>query len=148
METETQQAREALQAITRAESAARLNGPNNGTVPLIWGVLVLVCMVAYDVLPPLSAVILSFTAPLAASVWTIRYQHRLPVKPLKLERPWLFGVWGLYHGAVLMGGIALGTRFWHNPMQPGAFTLMGLLDTAPLLLIGWSQRQRARGLRP
>ena len=51
---------------------------------------------------------------------------------------------GLYHAAVLMGGMTLGTHFWHtNPAMPGTFTLIGLLDSAPLLYVGWTQRRQA-----
>jgi len=148
METETQQARESLRVISQAESVARLNGPNNGTVPLVWGVVVLVSLIVYDLVPTLVAPAFNVAAALAASAWTMSYQRRLPVKPLKMEKPWLFGVWGLYHGVVLMGGIALGTHFWHAHMLPGAFTLIGLLDSAPLFYVGWTQRRRAQGLRP
>ena len=148
MESETQQARESLRAISRAESAARLNSPNNGTVPLVWGVVVLACLIVYDLIPTLIAPAVNVAVALAASAWTMSYQHRLPVRPLKMEKPWLFGVWGLYHGVVLMGGIALGTHFWHAHMLPGAFTLIGLLDSAPLFYVGWTQRRRAQGLRP
>ena len=148
MESETQQARESLRAISRAESAARLNSPNNGTVPLVWGVVVLACLIVYDLIPTLIAPAINVAVALAASAWTMSYQRRLPVRPLKMEKPWLFGVWGLYHGVVLMGGIALGTHFWHAHMLPGAFTLIGLLDSAPLFYVGWTQRRRAQGLRP
>ena len=157
METETQQARESLRVISRAEAAARMNGPNNGTVPLVWGAVVLVGLTVYDLVPALIASALvaalaasafDLVAAVAASAWTMSYQRRLPVKPLKMEKPWLFGVWGLYHGVVLMGGIALGTHFWHAHMLPGAFTLIGLLDSAPLFYVGWTQRRRAQGLRP
>ena len=148
MESETQQARESLRAISRAESAARLNSPNNGAVPLVWGVVVLACLIVYDLIPTLIAPAVNVVVALAASAWTMSYQRRLPVRPLKMEKPWLFGVWGLYHGVVLMGGIALGTHFWHAHMLPGAFTLIGLLDSAPLFYVGWTQRRRAQGLRP
>jgi len=148
MKTDTQQARESLQAISQAEAAARLNSPNNGTVPLVWGVVVLACLIVYDLIPTLIAPTVNVVVALAASAWTMSYQRRLPVKPLKMEKPWLFGVWGLYHGVVLMGGIALGTHFWHAHMLPGAFTLIGLLDSAPLFYVGWTQRRRAQGLRP
>ena len=148
METNTQQARESLQVISQAEAAARLNSPNNGTVPLVWGSVILVCMVSYDLVPPIFALAVTVAGAFAASRWSCSYQRCLPVKPLKVDKPRMFSVWGLYHGAVLMGGIALGTHFWHAPMRPGAFTLIGLLDAAPLLLIGWTQRRRAQGLHP
>ena len=148
METETRQARESLRAISQAEAAARLNGPNNGTVPLVWGVVVLVSLIVYDLVPTLVAPAFNLVAAVAASAWTMSYRRRLPVKPLKVEKPWLFGAWGFYHAIVLMGGMALGTHFWHTTMQPGAFTLIGLLDATPLLLVGWSQRRQARAVRP
>lgn len=158
METETQQARESLRVISRAEAAARMNGPNNGTVPLVWGAVVLVGLTVYDLVPALIASALvaalaasafDLVAAVAASAWTMSYQRHLPVKPLKVEKPWLFGAWSFYHLAVLMGGIALGTDFWHTDhARPGTATLIGLLDSAPLLYVGWSQRRQARAVRP
>lgn len=149
MEIEAQQAREALQAIGRAQATARRHGPNNGTVPLVWGVVILASLIGYDlILPPVAAAV-NFAAGLAASVWTIFYLRRLPVKPLKCEKPWLFAVWGLYHGAVLMGGMALGTHFWRSDSAlPGTFTAVGVLDSAPLLWVGLTQRRRTQGERP
>jgi len=149
METETQQARESLRVISQAEAAARMNGPNNGTVPLVWGAVVLVSLIVYDLVPTLVAPAFNVAAALAALVWNIRYQRRLPVRPLKVEKPWLFGAWSIYHVVVLMGGIALGTDFWHaSHARPGTATLIGLLDSAPLLYVGWSQRRQARAVRP
>ncbi len=142
MEAETQQAQEVLQAIAWAETAARRNGPNNGVVPLVWGAVVLTCMVGYDILPILWASGTAVAAALAASAWTRLYQRRLPVKPRTRDKPWLFGVWGAYHAAVLMGGIALGTHGWQTDCaRPGTFTLIGILDAVPLFWVGWQQRR-------
>jgi len=141
-----QQAWDALRTISQAEAAARRQSQNNGTVPLVWGVVVLAGMIGYDLLPILWASGVTVAAALAASVWTIFYQCRLPVKPLKLEKPLLFGIWGIYHGVVLMGGIALGTHFWQaDCARPGTFTLIGLLDAAPLFWVGWQQRRACGG---
>lgn len=149
MGIEAQQAREALQAIAGAEAAARQHSQNNGIVPLVWGVVVLTCLIGYDFAPPPVMAVVNFAVAGAAALWTVLYQRRLPVKPLTVEKPWLFGVWGLYHGAVLMGGMALGTHFWHADRAfPGTFTIIGLLDAAPLLYVGGNQRRRAQGLRP
>ena len=149
MDNETQQARDALQAISRTEATARRHSPNNGTVPLVFGGMVLACMTAFDLLPFAWAIGLSFTAPVAATVWTVFYQRRLPVKPLKTEKPLIVTLWGIYHAAVLMGGMALGTHFWRTDCLPhGEWTLMGVLDAAPLFWVGWDQRRRTLGVRP
>ena len=149
MEREAQEARDALQAISRAETAARRYGPNNGTVPLVWGGIVLAGMAGFDLFPPMWAGgVLAALAPLAA-LWTRRYQQRLPVKPLKTEKPLMLTLWGIYHAAVLMGGMALGTHFWRTDCLPhGEWTLMGVLDAAPLFWVGWDQRRRTEAGRP
>ena len=148
MDSDAKQAREALQAIARAETAARRHSPNNGTVPLVWGGIVLTCMAAFDLVLFRWALGLSFTLPIIASTWTVFYQRRLPVKPLKVEKPLLFGLWGIYHGAVLMGGMALGTHFWQRDCLPhGEWTLLGILDAAPLFWVGWDQRRTEAGQR-
>lgn len=142
-----QQAWDALRAISQAEAAARRHSPNNGTVPLVWGVVVFTFMAGYDLLPGFWAVGLTWIGALAAAIWTVRYQRRLPVKPLKVEKPLLFGIWSIYHGAVLMGGIALGTHFWQvDYARNGTLTLAGLLDAAPLFWVGWQQRRACGGL--
>ena len=51
MESDAQEARQALQAIAQAETAARWHSPNNGTVPLVFGGMVLTCMAAFDLRP-------------------------------------------------------------------------------------------------
>ncbi len=148
MQTETQQAQDALSTITQAQITARRHSPNNGTVPLIFGGMVLACMTAFDLLPFAWAVGLSFTAPVAASVWTVFYQRRLPVKPLKTEKSLMITFWGVYHVAVLLGGMALGTRFWRTDCLPhGEWTLLGVFDAAPLFWVGWSQRWRTEAGR-
>ena len=141
-----QQAWNDLRAISQVEAAARRHSLNNGTVPLVWGVLVFACMAVFDLIPPWWALGITCTVPPLASVWTLHYQRKLPVKPLHLEKPLLFGLWGIYHGAVLMGGMALGTHFWQiNRLPPGEWTLLGVLDAAPLLWVGWQQRRACGG---
>lgn len=146
MELEAQQAREALRTIAEAESAARRHGPNNGTVPLVWGVVVLASMIGFDLMPGQIAGLTLGLVAAAASLWTSVYNWRLPVQPRKIENKWLFAWWALFHAAVLMGGLALGTHLRRaDRMQPGAWTVMGLVDSAPLFYIGWRMRRRARG---
>ncbi len=148
MDGNAQEARDALQAISRAETAARRHGPNNGTVPLAWGGMVLFCMAIYDFLPPWWAVGATVALPVAMTFWTVFYQRRLPVKPLKTEKPLIVTLWGIYHAAVLMGGMALGTHFWRTDCLPhGEWTLMGVLDAAPLFWVGWDQRRRSEAGR-
>ena len=66
MKSDAQEARQALQAIAQAETATRRHSPNNGTVPLVFGGMVLTCMAAFDLRPFAWAIGLSFTAPVAA----------------------------------------------------------------------------------
>ena len=160
MEIEAHQAREALQAIERAEALAARNSKNNGTVPLVWGVAVLVCMAGFDVGPRLfpdpgqgllAAGVLLSVIPVVTAVWTARYQRRLPVQPLTVDRPHLCTYWGFYHAAVLWTGIGLsrwlGTCLHLHGLPPFAMTLTGLVDTAPLLWVGWTQRRRTQEAR-
>ena len=143
-----QQAWNELRTISQAEAAARRQSQNNGVVPLVWSVVVFACMAVFDLVPPWWALGITCTVPLLTSVWTLGYQRRLPVKPLKLEKPLLFGLWGIYHGAVLMGGIALNTHLWQaDYVRNGTLTLAGLVDAAPLFWAGWQQRRACGGLR-
>ena len=146
MDSNARLAQEALHQIAQAQIMARRNGPNNGTVPLVWGGVVLACMTAFDLVSIWWAGGILCILPLLASLWTVRYQRRLPVKPLKTERPLVMSLWGIYHGAVLMGGMALGTHFWRlNCLPHGEWTLLGVLDAAPLFWVGWDQRRRTLG---
>ena len=149
MDSNVRQAQDALNTILAAEAAARRHSPNNGTVPLVWGGIVLAGMTGFDLLPPLEAASALAALALAASLWTGLYQRRLPVKPLKVEKPLLFGLWGIYHGAVLLGGLTLGTHFWQTSCLPrGEWSGLGVLDAAPLFWIGWDQRRRTEAGRP
>ncbi len=157
METEAQQAREALTVIARAQALAARNGKNNGTVPLVWGAVILAVMIGFDVGPRLFphpsqqltvAAVLLGLIPVGTALWTAHYQRRLPVQPLTVDRPRLFAYWGVYHMAVLWTGIGLGhwlgAREHLHGLPPFAMTLTGLVDAAPLFWVGWTQRQRAR----
>ena len=154
-----QQAWNALRTISQAEAAARRHSPNNGVVPLVWGAAILITMAGFDALPRLAADpdagILAAGAfcgiiPVAAAAWTRLYRRRLPVQPRTLERPRLYFWWGLYHAAVVCGGMALGfelARLLHRHCVPtGTFTLIGFLDAAPLFWVGWQQRRACGGL--
>lgn len=146
MDSNAHLAQKALNEIAQAQTTARRHGPNNGTMPLVLGGMVLICMTAFDLLPFAWAIGLSFTAAVAAAVWTALYQRCLPVKPLKTEKPLLITLWGIYHAAVLMGGMALGTHYWQlNCLPHGEWTLLGVLDAAPLFWVGWDQRRRTLG---
>lgn len=155
-----QQAWDALRTISQAETAARRRSQNNGIVPLVWGVSLLVAMTGFDAALRLAADpdmgILAagmFCGVLSAvtAAWTSQYQRRLPVQPRTLDRPRLYFWWVLYHTAIVFGGIALGhglARLQHQHCVPaGTFTLIGLLDAAPLLWVGWQQRRACGGLR-
>lgn len=148
MDSDAQEAWDALRAISQAGTTARRHGPNNGTVPLVWGGVVLACMTLFDLVPFRWALGLCAVLPLCFAVWTVLYQRRLPVKPLKVEKPLVMTFWGIYHGAVLMGGMALGTHFWQRDCLPhGEWTLLGVLDAAPLFWVGWDQRRRTEAGR-
>lgn len=154
-----QQAWDALRTISQAEATARRQSQNNGTVPLVWGAAVLMTMVGFDAALGLAADpdvgILAAGAfcgviPVATAAWTSLYRRRLPVQPRALDKPRLYFWWGLYHAAVVFGGMALGyglARLQHQHGVPtGTFTLIGLLDAAPLFWVGWQQRRACGGL--
>ena len=149
-----QQAWEALRVVRHAETLAARNSKNNGIIPLVWGMSVFFVLAGFDFLPRLFSdpdlgLLVSgglpSIVPLGTALWTTRYQRRLPVQPLKVDYPRLFTYWGFYHAAVLMGGLTLGTHFWRlHCMRLGTWTLIGLVDAAPLLWVGWNQRRRTQ----
>ena len=146
MKIEAQQARESLREIAQAEALAARNSKNNGVVPLVWGVF-----------PDpdeglLAAGGLLSVVPVATGLWSSQYQRRLPVQPRTVDRPRLYFWWGLYHVAVIFGGMALGfvlaRALGRHTLPLGTFTVIALLDSAPLLWVGWTQRRRAQEARP
>lgn len=156
METERFKAQAALHTIAQAETLAARNGQNNGIIPLVWGASVLLFLTGFDVVPRLLAdpdVGLLVTGgclwllPVLTGVWTCSYRRRLPVRPQAVEKPRLYFWWVWYHVAVLCGGMALAYVYsvhLHNHcLMPGTFTVIGLVDAAPLLYVGWTQRRRA-----
>ena len=160
MDIEAQQARDALQTISKAESMARRHSPNNGTVPLVWGVAVLLTMIIFDAAPHLIGDLdigmlvaggCAGVIPVGATLWTSLYRKGLPVQPRILEKPRLYFWWGFYHVAVLFGGMGIGFLLAHLQHQHclplGTFTLIGLLDSAPLFWVGWQQRRACGALR-
>ena len=149
MKSDAQQAQEFLHLISQAERTARRHSPNNGTVPLVWGAAIFISLASWDFLPFWLALGTCVSGPMLAAVWDGWYQRQLPVKPLKPKMKLVFGFWAIYHGAVLMGGATLGTHFWQLSRLPyGEWTLIGILDAAPLLWIGWDQRRRTLGGQP
>jgi len=158
MDNEARQARAALQQIAEAETAARRHGQNNGVIPLVWGLTVFTALLGFDVLPRLAAdpdlgLLLAggllSVLPVGAGAWTNTYRRRLPVQPRTVERPRLYFWWGLYHAAVVCGGMGIGFALAHvlgrRCFLPGTMTLIGLVDAAPLLYVGWQQR-KAQGV--
>ncbi len=98
---------------------------------------------------------------LGAALWTQRYIWRLPVTVREPGNRWLFvkcsqagsltygkGMWIAYHVAVVCIGtllVAVSMRALHRyTFPPFVFTVIGLIDAAPLLIIGWTQRQKLR----
>ncbi len=110
---------------------------------------------------PLLASALMMPVLLGAAFWTRRYVRRLPVTVREPGNRWLFvkrsrggaltygkGMWVAYHVAVVGIGTALvaasmGALHRHS-FPPFAFTIIGLIDAAPLLAVGWAQRQKLR----
>ena len=161
MEIEVQQARQSLREIAQAEILATRNSQNNGVIPLVWGVAILTSLIGFDVVPrlvtdPDLGLLVAggslWIIPVGAGIWTGFYRRRLPVQPRTIDRPRLYFWWGLYHAAMLCGGMALGFALAHalgrHSLPLGTFTVIGLADAAPLLWVGWTQRRRAQEARP
>lgn len=154
-----QQAWDALRMISQAEAAARRQSQNNGIIPLVWGTAVLLMMAGFDVIlrlatnPDVGILIAGMflgAIPAATAAWTSLYRRHLPVQPKTLDRPRLYFWWGLNHTAVVFGGMALAvavTHILHRHCAPiGTYTLIGLVDAAPLFWVGWQQRRACGSL--
>ncbi len=156
MEVNPKQAVESLRAIEQAKGVVSRHSENSGMIQLVWGVVVLLGMIGFDVFPrlvawlfglkvsagmgPVAAALFLVLLAAGTSLWTIWYRSHRPVKPLKIENKALFILWGFYHSAVIFLGTLFGV-FLSRP--PFWFTLVGVLSAAPLLIIGWRMRQRA-----
>ena len=110
---------------------------------------------------PLLASALMIPVLLGAALWTRRYVRRLPVAAQEPGNRWLFvkrsqsgtltygkGMWVAYHVAVVGIGTALiaasmGPLHRHS-FPPFAFSVIGMIDAAPLLAVGCAQRRKLR----
>lgn len=162
MSIDPEQAAEALHAIEQAKVVAARYSQNNGVVQLVWGCVIFICLVGFDVFPRLAALfvrtgvaigigvaIAAVVTGLAAggtAAWTAAYAKKLPVHPFKVENPRLFLWWGMYYAVIVLlgtigGALLFGSRASFLP--PFWFTVMGLICAAPLLISGWRMWRRA-----
>ncbi len=176
MEVGIREAKESLRYIEEAQAVAEQNSQNNGVVQLVWGFTILASMIGFDLMPwltvrlwpeahsgwlgPLAAAGFMTVVATCASVWMKRYVRDRPVHSARTNNRWLYlrenrrfagGYWGLWHVAVLCGGIAI--AFWighlqHKECLPFTFTTIGIIDAAPLLIVGWQALSRRSGKIP
>jgi hypothetical protein len=137
METEKLEAVKRLEAIKKAQNAAQRNSPNNGTIPLVWGVLIIIGLATFDVFPgPVAGIVWGGIAAVAG-VWTAVYGSRLRVQPRKVRNPFIWMIF--YYPILLIAAILL---FPNKP--PFMFTIVGVLTALPILWAGLQMRQQSR----
>lgn len=157
MKVNAKQAAESLREIERARGIVSRHSENNGTVQLVWGVVIVLGLAGFDVFPRLAQLLFPtgraalsigpiaaalFIALLASvtSIWMAFYIKQRPVRPLRIENKMLFLFWGFYHSVVIVVGTFGGLLLSRPPFW---FTGVGLLSAAPLLITGWRMRQVA-----
>jgi hypothetical protein len=125
-----QGALEALQEAARAEAVVRRHTVNSGAIPFVWGLVVLVTLPLFDVLPPLAAGVLVGAGALLASLGTARLARRSGVRPSRravAEYAGLLSGWGLYSAALML--------VWAIWLRFPSFALpVAALAAAPLLM--------------
>jgi hypothetical protein len=132
-----------LWAIQQAQEAALRRSPDNGLILLAWGGTCFLGLASFDVLPPEIAGFTIGTLAFLCACWQYFYKRSLPVQPAKLKLNRIVWLWSVYHvGLVLGGTAAIKCLFSYQP--PFAFTFVGLLDAAPLLINGWVAWRRSR----
>ncbi len=137
MEAEKMEAVERLEAIRKAQSAAQKHSPNNGTIQLVWGGLIIVGLALFDIFPGIWAGFIWAGIAIVASFWTARYASRLKVQPRKMRNPFIW--MAIYYPVLLMGAILL---FPGKP--PFLFTIVGVLTALPILWVGWQLRRASQ----
>lgn len=130
-------ARQDLEAVARAERAARRNSIDNGLFYLVWGVAIVVGLSFFDLFTNWIAIALWMVIAFAATVWTVLDARRHPVQPRRFFNHFIW--WGFYYAAILISAVLL---FPSRP--PVLFTAVGLLSAAPIFIIGVRQWLRAR----
>ena len=143
---ERDQAQAALGQITRAQRRVRRHTINNGRVPLVWGVVILLTLPLYDVFPGGTAALCLAVVPVITALWTVWYRrYRAAIRPLPAAKRAYTGLilgWGAYYVA-LMG-------LWETLAQPRlhlGLTLLAPLVAAPLLIGGWIMWRRTLPVR-
>lgn len=136
-----------LEMVAGGERRARRHGVNNGVIPLVWGLVVLVGLPLYDLLPGAIAGMLFSVAVGLGATWTALYASRLRVRVDRAGR-WEYTrviVGGMIvYAIVLIGGQLLLRGRADYPML-----LIAPFAAAPLLIAGllrvWRGRATAVG---
>jgi len=134
-------AAEALREARRAEAAVRRHSVNSGVIPLLWGLLILVTLPLFDLVPPLAAgIVLAAGSVLAslATMWLARRSGAVrPSRRAVAEYTRLIGGWGVYYAVLILAwGIWL-----HFPRSA---LLVAPLAAAPLIVGGTVMWLRGR----
>ncbi len=144
MDVDPKEAAESLKLIEQAQQVVSRHSHNNGVIPLVWGIVILLALPMYDILPPPIASIAFFIIVGLTAFWNVMYAMRIPVQPWKwkYKGPFLFLWWGLYYAIVLIGGVS-GLQWLFHGKPPFMFTIIAVVAAAPLLYIGWRLWQEA-----
>ena len=153
MNVDPRQAEESLRTIEQARQVASRHSLNNGVILLVWGAVVVLCLISFDVFPlvfssiAIGAAVAAVVTGIAAGLtgfWTARYGQSLPVHPLRMEHPRIVVLWAFYYVIVLFGGI-FGALLLLHRFPPFMFTVLGLVAAAPLLIKGGLMWRSAYG---
>lgn len=147
MDALSRQATEALDAIERARLATVRSSVDNGVILMVWGLVFLLDMAAFDLSrltgSPLAAVIFICAFNSAVVLWRWWYARRLPIRLRRVVTNRVIFLWSWFYVALIGLGVGLWTVvIGHYP--PLWFTLLGLIGAAPLVLSGARLWRRAR----
>ncbi len=143
---ERDQAQAALGQITWAQRRVRRHTINNGRVPLVWGVVILLTLPLYDIFPRGTAALCLAVVPVLTALWTVWYRrYRAAIRPLPAAKrvyTRLILGWGAYYVALMV--------LWETLAQPRlhlGLTLLAPIVAAPLLIGGWIMWRRTLSVR-
>src|SRR5258706_5617894 len=136
MDVDPKEAAEALKVIEQAQQVVSRHSHNNGVIPLVWGIVILLALPMYDILPPPIASIAFFIIVGLTAFWNVMYAMRIPVQPWKwkYKGPFLFLWWGLYYAIVLIGGVS-GLRWPFHCKPPFLFNIITVCAAGSLSCI-------------
>ncbi|HEX8731795.1 MAG TPA: hypothetical protein VF725_07010 [Ktedonobacterales bacterium] len=147
MQSLSRQAVEQLHVIERARLATVRSSADNGVILMVWGLVFLLDMAAFDLSrvtgSPLAAVVFICAFNSAVVVWRWWYARRLPIRLRRVVTNRVIFLWSWFYVAL----VGLGVGGWaivigHFP--PLWFTLLGLIGASPLVLSGVRLWRQAR----